>query len=129
MKVINNTRMDASRLAHLVSEYDTENVTVYLKNIKTGSMTPYSGVCYYKIGKIRVSVNPRNLYPVPIRVGSPFDRSSWEYYMMRTPEELMHFVFLHEVSHYLDYKSGISIRCKQTKADTFALKKLGFIDS
>jgi hypothetical protein len=129
MKVINNTSMDASMLGVLVREYDTENVTVYLKNTRAGSQTPYSGVCYYKLGKIRVSVNPRNLYPVPIRVGSPFDRSSWEYYMMKTPEELMHFVFLHEISHYLDYRNGIPVRCKQTKADTFALKKLGFIDS
>jgi hypothetical protein len=129
MRVINNTGMNASMLPHLVKEYDTQDVTVYLKNIKAGSRTPYSGVCYYRIGKIRVSINPKNLYPVPIRVGSPFDRSSWQYYLMRSPEELMHFVFLHEISHYLDYRSGVSVRCKQTKADMFALRKLGFTDS
>ncbi len=129
MKVINSTQMDAGMLENLVKGHDTGSLTVYLKDIRAGSQTPYSGVCYYKLGKIRVSVNPRNLYPVPIRVGSPFDRSSWAYYMMRSAEELMHFVFLHEVSHYLDYRNGLSVRCKQTKADRFALKKLGFIDS
>lgn len=129
MKVINDTDMDAGMLHRLVSEYDTGNVTVYLKNVRAGSRTPYSGVCYYKIGKIRVSVNPRNLYPVPIRVGSPFDRSSWEYFLMKTPEELMHYVFLHEISHYLDYRSGIPVRCKQTKADMFALRKLGYVNA
>lgn len=129
MRIINNTRMDASMLPHLVREYDTKDVTVYLKDTRAGSQTPYSGVCYYKIGKIRVSINPKNLYPVPVRVGSPFDRSSWQYYFMRTPEDLMHFVFLHEMSHYLDYRAGISVRCKQTKADMFALKKMGYAES
>ncbi len=129
MKVINSTQMDSGMLAHLAREYDTESLTVYLKDIRAGSQTPYSGVCYYRIGKIRVSVNPRNLYPVPVRVGSPFDRSSWAYYLMRSSEELMHFVFLHELSHYLDYRSGVPVRCKQTKADMFALKKMGLLDS
>lgn len=127
MKVINSTQMDAGMLTHLVREYDTSDLTVYLKDIRAGSDAPYSGVCYYKLGKIRVSVNSRNLYPVPIRVGSPFDRSSWAYYMMRSAEELMHFVFLHEISHYLDYRNGLSVRCKQTKADLFALKRMGMI--
>ena len=129
MKVINSTQMDAGMLSHLAKEYDTESLTVYLKDIRAGSQTPYSGVCYYKLGKIRVSINPRNLYPVPVRVGSPFDRGSRAYYLMRSSEELMHFIFLHELSHYLDYRNGIPVRCKQTKADLFALKKLGFVDS
>jgi len=129
MKIINNTLMDASMLPYLVREYDTDDVTVYLKNIRAGATAPYSGVCYYRIGRIRVSINLGNLYPVPVRVGSPFDRGSWQYYLMRSPEELMHFVFLHEISHYLDYRQGVPVRCKQTKADMFALKKLGFMEA
>jgi len=31
MKIINNTLMDASMLPYLVREYDTDDVTVYLK--------------------------------------------------------------------------------------------------
>jgi len=40
----------------------------------------------------------------------------------------MSFVFLHELSHYLDFRNGIPVRCKQTKADMFALKRMGFVN-
>ena len=128
MKVSNATDIDASMLDGLVREYDTGNLRTYVRHTRKDAETPYSGVCYYKKGRIRVSVNPKNLYPVPVRIGSPFDSGSWNHYMMKSPEDLMCFVFLHELSHYLDYRNAIPVRCKQTKADMFALRKMGLIE-
>ena len=43
---------------------------------------------------------------------------------LRTPEDLLTAVFLHEFSHYLDHIAGRNGRYKQTKADQFALARL-----
>ena len=43
---------------------------------------------------------------------------------MRTPEDLLVAIFLHEFSHYLDHIAGRNGRYKQTKADQFALARL-----
>lgn len=128
MKIFNTTSIDAGVLEEYAGGCDTQNLRVFIKDTRKGSYAPYSGVCYYREGRIRVSVNPRNLYPVPVRVGSPFRASSWNHYFMKTPEDLMSFVFLHELSHYLDFRNGIPVRCKQTKADMFALKRMGFVN-
>jgi len=128
MEVINSTGLGTDRLNEYAAPYDTKDLRVYVRDIRKGARAQYSGVCYYKEHRIRVSVNSKNKYPVTLRTGSPFDRSSWRYYKMETPERLMEFVFLHELSHYLDYRNGIPVRCKQTKADSFALKKMGLLD-
>ena len=128
MKVYNSTDIGTEIIEKHAAKYETENLRTYLRHIREGAQTPYSGVCYYKEGRIRVSINPRNLYPVPIRVGSPFDASKWRHYMMGSAEQLAEFIFLHELSHYLDYRNGIPVRCKQTKSDMFALKKMGLAE-
>lgn len=125
MELINQTDENIDFLHEYVREYDTSQLKAYIKNTRRGANTPYSGVCYYKTGVIRVSVNPNIRYPLTIRVGSPFNKLSWRYYEMNSFKEVVSFVFLHELSHYLDYRSGVSVRCKQTKADYFALKKMG----
>jgi len=127
MEIINQTSMDVNFLHDYVKEYNTEDLRVYMKDIRVGARVPYSGVCYYKKGRIRVSINPKNRYPLKIRVGSPFNKESWRYYDMNSYEDIASFVFLHELSHYLDYKTGVPVRCKQTKSDCFALKKMGRI--
>lgn len=128
MKLYNSTGIDTSALERHAAEYDTGDLHTYVRLIRRGAKTPYSGVCYYKRARIRVSINPRNLYPVPVRVGSPFDSRKWRHYMMNSPEQLAEFIFLHELSHYLDYKNGVPVRCKQTKADMFALKRMGLLE-
>lgn len=132
MKISNETHFEIinEKIEELVKGYsDTENLKVSIRYTKENSKAPYSGVCYYKKDKIRISINPHNSYPMKITVGSPFNKNSWEYYYLETPEELITFVFLHEISHYLDYKNGLSTRCKQTKADKFALWKMGKLKS
>ena len=127
MEVINSTDIDSGLLHGYVRDHDTCSLRVHIRDVRKGARTPYSGVCYYKEHRIRVSINSRNRYPVRVRTGSPFDRRSWRYYDMDSSEELMSFVFLHEFSHYLDYRNGIPVRCKQTKADNYALKVMGKI--
>lgn len=127
MKIIDDIGIDVEKLNEFVKEYNTENLLVFIKHTKKNSQIPYNGVCYYKDGRIRVSINPKNRYPFKIRVGSPFDKNSWNYYSIESAEKLVNFVFLHEFSHYLDYRNGIPVRCKQTKADKFALMRMGLI--
>ncbi len=128
MKLVNGTHLEGieERIQEVVRGYDeVENLKVRVRYTRKKAKTPYSGICYYKEDKIGVSVNPENKYPVKIRIGSPFNKSSWQYYYLDSPEEVVMFVFLHELSHYLDYKNSLSVRCKQTKADKFALEKMG----
>ncbi|MEM2918858.1 MAG: hypothetical protein QXY62_05115 [Candidatus Altiarchaeota archaeon] len=126
MQIINKTKFHVEQvLRSYVATYPVENLLVKISYTKKNSSVQYSGVCYYKRDKIRVSINPKNFYPLKIKVGSPFDRSSWKFYKMNSAEELISFIFLHEISHYLDYKNGLSTKCKQTKADKFALWKMG----
>ncbi len=127
MKIVNDTGIDAGKLNEFVKEHDTSNLLVLIKHTRKSSKIPYGGVCYYRDNRIRISINPKNRYPIKIRVGSPFDKNSWNYYPMKSANDLINFVFLHEFSHYLDYRNGIPVRCKQTKADKFALRKMGFI--
>ncbi len=125
MKLLNKTDFQVEEILNeYVKGYPVESLSVRIVHTKENAQTPYSGVCYYKKDKIRVSVNPKNSYPLKIKTGSPFDRASWEFYQMDSAEELISFVFLHEISHYLDYKNGVAMRCKQTKADKFALWKM-----
>jgi len=126
MKIVNNTRLAVEeRLRDYVGRHDTRHLLVELKHTKAGAKTQYSGVFVHKDAKIRVSINPGNRYPLKVRVGSPFDRSKWEHYRLDSAEELAAFIFLHEFSHYLDYCKGIPTRGKQTKADLYALEKMG----
>lgn len=126
MQIINKTKFQVEEtLRNYVNAYPVENLIVKISYTKKNSSVQYSGVCYYKKDKIRVSINPKNFYPLKIKVGSPFNRSSWRFYKMNSPEELIAFIFLHEISHYLDYKNHVSMRCKQTKADKFALWQMG----
>lgn len=130
MELVNKTHLRGieEKMRELVEGYScTENLQVKVKYTKENARAPYSGICYYTKDKIRVSINPHNKYPIKINVGSPFNKKAWEHYHLNSPEELTLFVFLHEISHYLDYKNGLSVRCKQTKADKFALWKMGKI--
>jgi len=123
MKILNKTEfreMDEI-LRSYVENYNLENLIVKISYMRKGAKSPYSGICYYKKNKIRVSINKNNKYPIKIKVGSPFNTASWEYYYLNSPEEVILFVFLHEISHYLDYINGLAMGCKETKADKFAL--------
>lgn len=127
MKIINDTGINVEKLNEFAGGHNTENLLVFVKCTKNNAKIPYSGVCYYKDNRIRISINPKNRYPIRIRVGSPFDKNSWNYYPMKSANDLINFVFLHEFSHYLDYRNGIPVRCKQTKADKFALRRMGLL--
>jgi len=42
--------------------------------------------------------------------------------MFNNAGELIRFVFLHELSHALDYVQALRIECKETRATRFALR-------
>jgi len=125
MLLENRTGYDTDFLHGLVGGYDTNALRVKVAYTKAGARCPYSGRFYGKKKRIRVSVNPENSYPVQVLVGNPFNRASWRKFAMHSAQELIAFVFLHEMSHFLDHQQGLPLGCKQTKADMFALRKLG----
>ncbi|MBN2250811.1 MAG: hypothetical protein JW724_01885 [Candidatus Altiarchaeota archaeon] len=127
MRLINETKIETGRLHDLAEGFETEGLEVRIKRTRRNAETPYSGICRFREGRIRVSINPKNLYPVPVRVGSPFNPGAWKHYLMESPEELACFIFLHELSHYMDHVNNVPVRCKQTRADLFALKRMGRI--
>ncbi len=125
MLLDNRTHFNVEFLHRHVSGYDTQGLRVKVAYTKRGARCPYSGRFYGQRSYIRVSVNPRNSYPMEIIVGSPFNRASWRRFAMNSAEELITFVFLHEMSHFLDHQQGLPLGCKQTKSDMFALRKMG----
>jgi len=125
MLLENKTHFDVDFLHTFVNRYNTNNLRVKVAYTKLGAKCPYSGRFYGRKSYIRVSVNPDNSYPLEIIVGSPFNRAGWRRFQMNSAEEMVSFVFLHEMSHFLDHQSGLPLGCKQTKADMFALRKMG----
>ena len=125
MLLENKTEHNLDFLHGYVSCHDTHGLRVKVAYTKLGARCPYSGRFHGKRGRIRVSINSDNSYPLEIVVGSPFNRANWRKFTMWSARELVAFVFLHELSHFLDHQRGLPLGCKQTKADMFALRKMG----
>lgn len=121
----NKTEHDVEFLHGFIEGYDTSRLRTKVAYTKLGARCPYSGRFYGRKGYIRVSVNPDNRYPMDVIVGSPFNRETWKHFSMNSAQDLISFVFLHEMSHFLDHQRGLPLGCKQTKADMFALRKMG----
>jgi len=125
MQLQNQTHFDVNFLHDFVSGHNTNGLEVKVAYTKLGAKCPYSGRFYGQKGYIRVAVNPDNNYPLEVIVGSPFNKAKWQSFSMNSAEELISFVFLHEISHFLDHQKGLPLGCKQTKSDMFALRKMG----
>ena len=124
MHVENRLPLDVSRIIDKAREFDTTGLHVVFKPIKKGAKAKFSGMCRFKKKRIRVSVNPNNTYPVRQRIGSPFKKAEG-FVEFQNAQELVEFIFWHELSHYLDHENGRNTRNKQTKADRFALSMIG----
>lgn len=125
MLIENRTHFDVGFLHDFIKDCDTQKLRVKVAHTKLGARCPYSGRFYGRKGYIRVSINPDNSYPVEVIVGSPFNKTGWKRFSMNSARELISFVFLHELSHFLDHQHGLPLGCKQTKADMFALRNMG----
>ena len=118
----------------VVANYDTSDLSVEVKFSR--SRRKWTGTCYGGRLLIRVRINPLNDYPCTevFSTGEYSDRYSdgaYDYWSQRlqriefaSPEEITVAGFLHEFSHYLDFKAGLDHRWKQTKADKFATSVL-----
>ena len=145
MEFINRTGFAVEpRLASAAAGYPTEGLLVEIKHCPrgTGRAAPASGTYYRRTLKrphgrlMRLRINRLNRYPVRMifRISSYFTRTNSrgeevtyqriKRVNLRTPEDLLTAIFLHEFSHYLDHIAGRNGRFKQTKADEFALAGL-----
>ena len=125
MIIDNRTEHDLGFLHRFVDGHDVQGLRVKVATTKRGAKCPYSGRFYGRKAYIRVSINLDNRYPLDVTIGSPFNRATWKRFTMNSVKELISFVFLHEFSHFLDHQQGLPLGCKQTKADTFALRRMG----
>ncbi|MGQ9642120.1 MAG: hypothetical protein ACUVUF_08420 [Candidatus Bathycorpusculaceae bacterium] len=108
----------------LVQPLDDWKVIVRWKNGKR----PFSGFCNSSQKLIVIAINPKNAYPLTQKFAVGTEqvypgayRYIYETITFHNPNELIHFIFLHEFSHLLDYLRGLNLRFKQTKANRFAL--------
>lgn len=143
MEIVNRTHFAVEGLLReAIAEHPAEGLLVEVKYCRQGAKWPASGTYYRRAngrpgGKlIRVRINRANRYPVRMlfKTSSYFKRRNGRgeemtYQRMRkaslrSPEELVCAIFLHEFSHYLDHVAGGNGRYKQTKADEFALSGL-----
>jgi hypothetical protein len=92
---------------------------------------PFHGKCQPSQRLITIAINKNVNYPFTqeFAVGTkqvfhPFHGYEYinETVAFNSPNELVHFIFLHEFSHLLDYYRGLNMHRKQTKANRFALK-------
>ena len=145
METVNRTSFAVEqRLQDSVADCPTAGLLVEIKYCPNGTSRawPASGTYYRRTARrpqgklIRLRINRLNRYPVGMMFKTPsyFTRRNahgeevvyqeMKRVDLRTPEDLLTAVFLHEFSHYLDHIAGRNGRYKQTKADQFALARL-----
>ena len=127
-----------------MADCPTAGLIVEIKYCPKGTSRgwPASGTYYRRTARrpqgklIRLRINRLNRYPVGMmfKMSSYFTRrnargeevvyQNVKRAEIKTPEDLLMAVFLHEFSHYLDHVAGRNGRYKQTKADQFALARL-----
>ncbi|MEM2351460.1 MAG: hypothetical protein QXT26_03535 [Thermoproteota archaeon] len=79
---------------------------------------------------ITVGINRNIEYPFSAEIPVKTEQTSFGYKYLtekvtfNSPKELIRFIFLHELSHLIDYFKGLKMSFKQTKANRFALRHL-----
>jgi len=132
MRFANSTSLSSARLYDLFERYvrpyrhDALSVTV-----RYSRGADFSGTCYYADARIFVNLGPKNRYPYALATNlakARTTRAGWrrEIYVLTVPSayELVLFVFLHELYHYLVKTAGRSPGRKEGMCDRFAARAL-----
>lgn len=128
----NTTAIPTATLAALferhVAGWSHDHLRVFVRYSR-GS--PFSGVCYYREGRILVNIGRTVRYPLEVQTGIARARSNrrcwWrEVYLIDVPdaERLALFVFLHEFYHWLIARARRNPRQKEARCDRFAVRAL-----
>jgi len=130
MQFRNSTQLDSARLEALfrrcAAPWPLDGLDVRVRYTRS---TPFSGVCFYRTGRIHVNVGRRVRYPYRLRthVARPrTTRRGWwrPLYVLelRDPYQLATFIFLHELYHWLIRKARRNVRQKEGRCDRFAAR-------
>lgn len=128
----NATDLDSAQLAqrllrHTVP-YRHDRLTV---RIRYSRGADFSGTCYYATARLFINLGRDNRYPYLLGTHiarSQSNRTHWwrETYRLRleSAEQLVLFVYLHELYHYLVHAAGRNPRRKESLCDRFATRVL-----
>ncbi|MCZ6815882.1 MAG: hypothetical protein O7F76_04180 [Planctomycetota bacterium] len=128
----NSTQLDGDRLERMflnaLERWPHDRLRVFVRYSRGAE---YSGTCFYRDGRIYVNLGPKNRYPFRIETCIARARSNttcwWrESYGIEvgSPYELVLFVFLHEVYHWLVRLARRNVRQKESRCDRFAVRRL-----
>ncbi len=128
----NITALDTTRVAALferhVAGWPHDCLRVFVRYSRGA---PFSGVCYYREGRILVNIGRAVRYPLEVQTGiarAQSNRRCWwrEVYLIDVPdaERLALFVFLHEFYHWLIGRARRNPRQKEARCDRFAVRAL-----
>lgn len=132
MKFRNATQLDSRRLEELFRRFaepwPLDGLDVRVKYTRS---TPFSGVCFYRTGRIHVNIGRRNRYPYALKTHiarARTTRRSWwrPLYVLELQDayQLALFIFLHELYHWLIRKARRNTRQKESRCDRFASRAL-----
>lgn len=128
----NLTSLDTDRLLQMIreaaGEWPLHGLDVTIRDSRSSD---FSGTCFYKTGRIYVNVGRHVSYPYPLKTYLARARSSrgrwWrEIYsiVVQDPYQLVLFVFMHELYHWLVRQARRNTRQKEARCDRFAARAL-----
>ncbi len=132
MNFRNSTQLSDARLYAMLLRHTTpyrhDRLTVAVRYSRGAD---FSGTCYYHDAVIYVNLGRNNRYPYTLGTGiakARTTRGGWRreiYYLtVADAEQLVLFVYLHELYHYLIKLAGRSPRRKEAMCDRFATRVL-----
>lgn len=132
MEFHNSTHLDDARLYEMLlrhtAPYRHNKLTV---RVRYSRGADFSGTCYYKDAIIHVNLGRDNRYPYDMGTNiakAQTTRTGWrrDVYRLRlaNAEQLVLFVYLHELYHYLVKQAGRSPARKEAMCDRFAARAL-----
>jgi hypothetical protein len=132
MQFQNTTRLSSPRLLQMFEQhtqpYCHDRLRVLVRYSRGAA---FSGTCFYADSRIHVNLGRRNRYPFALGTSiakAHSNRTRWwrEIYRMNLEDayQLVLFVYLHELFHYLVKVSGHAPRRKEAMCDRFATRVL-----
>ena len=132
LRFFNSTGLDGGRLERMIlrhtQPYRHDKLTV---RIRYSRGADYSGACYYRDHRIFINLGRHNRYPYRLGTNIARARSNRTHWwreshalMLDDAYQLVLFVYLHELFHFLVHAAGRNMRRKEAMCDRFAARVL-----
>lgn len=132
MDFSNSTHLDSTRMQQLFVDhtwpYRHDQLVV---RVRYSRGADFSGTCYYRDGRIFVNLGKHTLFPYSLLTHlarAETTPTGWQRdafaLQLSDPMQLVLFVYLHELYHYLVKMAGRSPKRKEAMCDRFAARAL-----